>query len=352
MSACQEVQEWERSLSLLNTLESRRLSPDLFTYATAIGSLSSRWPLAVELLEQLLDSGLRPNLVVCNALLATCAAEQADLALKIWRELRDWEPRGPSDAQNQVIACSSVLCAEVGWEMAFTLLEDARSLGLQLDVVCYGSAISSCERQEAWEHALQLLGLVEEESLQTTSVLLNCAISLCKRTWSADWQQALSLLRNAQQEALEPDLISYNTVISVCEKGTRWQQAVALLREAVVVRLQIDVITYSAVMTACNQVNAWHLALSLFGEMMDVRIRLSSVACNACMASLGHGFLWQGVLDTFQGLKQRSLQADILSYHVAISSAGRGRKWRQSVRRLEEVQAEVRADVMTHHMGA
>ena len=265
MSACQEVQEWERSLSLLNTLESRRLSPDLFTYATAIGSLSSRWPLAVELLEQLLDSGLRPNLVVCNALLATCAAEQADLALKIWRELRDWEPRGPSDAQNQVIACSSVLCAEVGWEMAFTLLEDARSLGLQLDVVCYGA---SCERQEKWQQASQLLNQVRD-SLQTTSVLVNSAISLGASSRRSDWQGAFGLLPDARQEALEPDLVSFNATISVSGKAMRWQQALRLLEQGSELRIRHDVTTYGLAVTACDQAGAWE-GSNFFGVMQQL----------------------------------------------------------------------------------
>eukprot|EP00434_Breviolum_minutum_P035784 symbB.v1.2.031687.t1/scaffold3706.1/size51673/1 len=215
---------------------------------------------------------------------------------------------------------------------------------LQLDVVCYGAALASLEKDEAWQQAEALLLQMHSESLQQNLVIVNTLIS----AYRGHWERALHVLRASN----DVDVVSYNATITACEKGSHWEEAMLLLYEVEMVKLLPDVITYSASMSACNQADQWMFSLCLFDDLQAQQIRPSSVAFNSCINSLGKGTHWHQALQKLQEMHDGSLTADILTLHVSMSACNSGKKWRYNAILLSELQQQqVRCDALTYHVS-
>eukprot|EP00435_Cladocopium_sp_Y103_P033952 s2279_g8.t1 len=322
---------WPYALALLADLE-EKLLPDHFSYAVTMRSLTPSWTWAFDCLEQLQLQRLRPNAVVHNTLQGALASNS------LWSHALHLLPG--VDSAEPLMAFSTLLGALERWEMAMGILEDSQTDALVPDVVCFGSALGTAARAEAWREALDMLQGLQLDSVQQNMVIINTLISAMRN----HWQWALALLR--------ADLVAYNATLTSCEKGSRWVEALLLLKEVEDVKLTADVITYSAAMSACNQADQWQIALSLFTELRGLRLRPSSVAMNAAINSLGKGKHWTKAIQTFEAMQQGHVAPDVLTFHVASSACNAAAKWRHGATVLRQLQGRrVRCDLLTYHVS-
>ena len=144
------------------------------------------WERALELLGEMRQHGLEPNVITYNAAISACA-------------------KGSQ------------------WGHALELLDAMRQRGVEPDVISYNAAISACEKGAQWGRALELLGEMRQRGLEPDVITYNAAISACAK--GSQWERALELLSEMRQRRLEPDVITYNAAVSACEKGSQWERA-------------------------------------------------------------------------------------------------------------------------------
>ena len=66
--------EWERALELLEEMRERGLKPDVISCSAAISACEKggKWQSAVELLEEMRERGLKPDVISCSAAISAC----------------------------------------------------------------------------------------------------------------------------------------------------------------------------------------------------------------------------------------------------------------------------------------
>ena len=156
----------------------------------AIHACDADWRKAVALLAEL-KTKKSASLAAFNATIQVCArSRQASKALELLRDMED------CDIKPNVITCNSVInaCGRAKqWRPALELLESMKGRGLQPNVVTLSAAISACEKGGQWQKALELLESMKGRGLQPDVVTLSAAISACEK--GGQWQKALEIGR-------------------------------------------------------------------------------------------------------------------------------------------------------------
>eukprot|EP00435_Cladocopium_sp_Y103_P058690 s299_g20.t1 len=142
-----------------------------------------------------------------RALTARLRRQRGPEALKELRELRSHLAGGGASVPTNVFHFNAVLAAGLPWATALALMmemlleQDLLSrtmryeMGIQPDVVTYGSVISSCERGEAWQMALQTLALMQRDGEEMDSTCRRDVISFSAlMAAEGGWRLALELL--------------------------------------------------------------------------------------------------------------------------------------------------------------
>jgi pentatricopeptide repeat domain-containing protein 1 len=75
------------------------------------------------------------------------------------------------------------------------------------DIICYSSAISTCEKDGKWEQALNLLQLACVQAVELNDISYNAAISACSK--GQQWMAALDLLTISRDARILSDTIGF-----------------------------------------------------------------------------------------------------------------------------------------------
>ena len=163
----------------------------LVAYTKAISKAGRSWPKSFQLLNELREVSLQPNVITYTAVLGTCGqAIQWEQVLDVFFVIQS------QHVQPTVITCNSSISAcdkAIRWQPALALL-DAAKRNCQPDAFTYSSAMSSCGRCQHWAKSLDLLGEVVLK-LEADVVVLGSAMA-------AEWSRNLELLNEIPTRAV------------------------------------------------------------------------------------------------------------------------------------------------------
>ena len=146
LSSLAKLGEWEKSISLLNTMPLHEgLTPDKVIYSSVIAACAShgKWELSLELLRQMEAHAVEVDVIAFNSIINACAqASQLDVILELMKEYNH----------------------------------------LAFDAYTYSSAIRACDLTDNYKMAVQLLQrMLDAGILPRTAVPFNTAINVCIR---------------------------------------------------------------------------------------------------------------------------------------------------------------------------
>mmetsp|Transcript_5263 Transcript_5263/g.7411 ORF Transcript_5263/g.7411 Transcript_5263/m.7411 type:complete len:421 (+) Transcript_5263:156-1418(+) len=205
--------------------------------------------MAIALLSQMENEGLRPNVITYNAVISACEkGRQWGRACALLEEM-------PSKGliPNVVTYSAAISACEKGsqWQKALSILQNMQSNGVQPNVVTYSAAISACGKGGQWQKAVQLLDTMRMHGVQPNVVSYNAAMSACEKV--GHWQTVLNLLDQLKCDtSLEPSLISYNTAIAACAKHGQLARTQELLNDMEIAGIQPDLATYRTLLVGCE----------------------------------------------------------------------------------------------------
>ncbi|CAL1153612.1 unnamed protein product [Cladocopium goreaui] len=272
-----------------------------------------------------------------------------------------------------VITVNSVISCGAHWTVALDMLSTMSvKMGIQADVVTYGSVISSCERGEAWRMALQTLALMQGEGVKPNVISYNSTInavadasqwlkalelfeemgSTCRRdviSFSAlmaaegGWCLAVQLLEQMASNSMQMNSVVFNRGISACGRWGRWETALELLSWAQEQRCA-DLVGYSSAIAACAIGRSWTSALALLEAMTLADLQPNEITLNAVISALEPFGLWTLALQILTNMPKQT----VASFGSAISACDKAGEWEVALQLLMKMlQVRVEANVIT-----
>eukprot|EP00913_Durusdinium_trenchii_P024746 g23227.t1 len=281
LSSCEKCHRWRMALSLLHTSrqESRNnfkqtglvkrgtgmllihFYLDLINFNAVISSCEKdgQWQWALQLLQEIRRSMLRPNVVSYNAAISACEKGGAwEYSVEVLKEIARQALRPDGTSFNGAISAAA---RGRQWQVSLELFH-AEAGALKPDLVAFGAAVTACEAGGKWDLALSILEHAKAMNIELNDVVFNAAISACEK--GGRWPMALMLLEQMNCLTVEASLISFNAAMSACAQGGPWYLTLALFDCALFSNLDPDEFTLSAVVDACARCQQWQQAISLF----------------------------------------------------------------------------------------
>ena len=238
---------------LLKSLAEHGLTPDVFTYATAIAACSDKrtqqadWRRAVTLLHDMQAGGLTPDGVCYGAAAAACARGRSNAAAEAALALveRFKADLGAAEAFEAVPENTK---GSIHSQAAGDVRKQG-SLSRSTSHV-YVSAMKACGHAGRWEASLQLfdeLGELEGEKKHRSAFAWTAAVAACGS--AGQWQRAIGLLDEMANEL--------GTVTPASGRQQRSSESY----------LGDPTATYNAAITACGRAGQWQTALAVFNRI-------------------------------------------------------------------------------------
>ncbi|CAJ1445510.1 unnamed protein product, partial [Effrenium voratum] len=294
---------------LLRAMEAAALRTDVIHYNSVL--TSAQWRQALQLLQNAQQRWLRLQSLSCRLGISACrgAWSQAVALLYQFSQLAD------------VKSCSAAMsaCEAAGeWQAALALLEGTKGQ-VALDVVCFGSLISACEKGRRWELAIHALTWMDDFRLSPDQICLNAAVSACQK--AAMWQQALDVLRSLPERRLQRDAVGFNSALG----ALKWSQALRMARHMMEESIEATVVTFNSLMGVCE----WQVTLQLLVEMPRTKLAPNNISFRQLLRSLSSAAQWQ------RGLRMLEASPDIVSFNLVLAACAQAQAWPHALQLLQ-----------------
>lgn len=313
----QQEEGWPLILGLMKEMRADGISPDAFTFSTAITACgrAGRWELALHLLDEMATSaghnqprqstkpltvaaaGAAPDIVSINAAIAACGrAGQWQHALDLLSRITARVPAAyewSGSRDGNVLVGSILRLADLDDENVSdaTILKDGDQT--------FGSDVGS----------RMGLGLQGSGSIGN---VIGGADAPCVAAHPSFWPAA--------------DVVSFNAAIEACARAGRWRKGVALLRSMRAAGIRPDVRTYAAVLACFRAGGQWESALELLEKMEDFgfsnggredvsdELVTPDIGCyGVVMSALGEAGEWESALELLRRLQRREGIGEMLT---------------------------------------
>ncbi|XP_044982473.1 pentatricopeptide repeat-containing protein At3g29290 [Hordeum vulgare subsp. vulgare] len=203
-------------------------SEDIMKAIIASCTKEGRWEFALATFRRMLSAGMKPNIIVFNSVINSLGkAGEDELAFRMYHLLTSsgLEP----DQYTWSALLSALYRSGRCWD-ALELFQGIKSKHPSvLNTHLYNIALMSCERLGQWEHALQLLWMMEKSELQISAVSYNHVIRACEI--ACEPKVALKVYHRMTHERCSPDTFTHLSVIRACIWGSLWDEVEDILEE-------------------------------------------------------------------------------------------------------------------------
>jgi len=228
------------TVELLRDLRAAGHTPDEACYNDAIISCSGdSWPTSLELLEEMVASGLRPNPITYE-FLAACTP--------VWQQALHW----------------------------YSELREVSEPGSDILFRSWCSIIRKTCQSGIWAQALDLW---HQPPAPPSDQAMNRMAAVLVR--ARKWEIAIDFLRSCPGLRAQPDAMTYMQVMQLCDYGGQWEWNIALLKEMKVVCGHEDLTetmedrltrahvggAYSAAISSSDRARQYLLAIEIFEEL-------------------------------------------------------------------------------------
>lgn len=203
-------------------------SEDIMKAVVASCTKEGRWEFALATFRRMLSAGMKPNIIAFNSIINSLGkAGEDELAFRMYHLLTS---SGLEPDQYTWSALLSALHRSGRCWDTLDLFHGIKSKHPSvLNSHLYHIALMSCERLGQWEHALQLLWMMEKHGLQISAVSYNHVIRACEV--ACEPKVALKVYQRMTRERCSPDTFTHLSVIRACIWGSLWDEVENILEE-------------------------------------------------------------------------------------------------------------------------
>eukprot|EP00435_Cladocopium_sp_Y103_P060410 s557_g22.t1 len=291
---------WTASWTLLERLA----APNVISFSTAMRA-GGPWPLALNILEQMLVRRFVPNRICCNGAIDAC------------RQHGQWQHAclltcGEDSEDSSLIFTADSCIAAGQWLQARGLLKAMWDRGSQVSQVAMTiSSASQCQ--------LSLVFIIHVDQSSVLRHLRADLVSYNSLLQPAEWCQQLQLMGGMCSLLLTPDATSRSSTMLGCEKASAWRHAICLAD------VEYELVTQNAAMAASARACDWRLQLDGLKQMPRRRLQGDVLSCNVAIDACQKSSRWAETLQLLAG----NFLVDELSFKVAMAACEKMARWQQ-----------------------
>lgn len=361
--AGRQEQGWSLVLGLMSEMRAEGLTPDCFTFSTAITACgrAGQWERALSLLDEMgtQREELCPSIFAINAAIAACArAAQWERALGLLYRMttKTGELVGSCDLFGEDVAALRGTTGrgdEIGEAggVGGALRDrpqaaDGAAAWPEAGVISFNSAMEACAKAGRWREGVALLSLMRNVKV-CPDICSYASVLACLRA-GGQWERALELLDKLEAGdtsgewsrggRVSPDLGVYGAVISTLGEAGEWERALALLR-----RLQRRGAAGAATWAVTEAAEAGWDAERFAAEATGLAAKSSSPAAgpnlvcyNAALAACAKAGAWSPAMVLLEEMETRGI-FDAASFNCAIHACRGEGQWRRAIELLERM---------------
>eukprot|EP00930_Biecheleria_cincta_P002685 TRINITY_DN103681_c0_g1_i1.p1 TRINITY_DN103681_c0_g1~~TRINITY_DN103681_c0_g1_i1.p1 ORF type:complete len:785 (-),score=154.41 TRINITY_DN103681_c0_g1_i1:13-2367(-) len=313
--ACDKGNRWELSLSLLDEMMEKKLTPSPSAFAAVLNACERGGQLKhAEHVRR--AQGGKPRETGQRSVAEAATAEEVTTVVN----------------SDEVLYARGNLCArfrekKASPERLQKAAELLRSGGHFKETLPFTTALRNCEHGLHWEWALQFLSEMVPGGVEPDTVTYNVAIAALGR--GQQWQRSLALMAGMPEQAgITPDFETYQAAALSCSRNGEWEQALAQLAEAQALGIA-NAETWNIAMMACASAAAWEAALVMLeaagtssAPADAIRdLNCFGVALYACMEA----GKWQICLGILECMRREEVEADNIALACAVQACRDGK---------------------------
>ncbi|XP_072984153.1 pentatricopeptide repeat-containing protein At5g02830, chloroplastic [Typha latifolia] len=258
------------------------LKLDVYTYSTMIKVFADAkmWQMAFSIREEMISSGVTPNIVTWSSLISACAnAGLVDHAIQVFEDMliAGCEP----NAQ----CCNIILdaCIEsCQYDKAFRLFYDWKDTGFKIYHTSKGGSYDRGNFSSSLKYA------TENDRCELTCTVVPfkptiATFNILMKACGTDFYRAKALMDEMKIVGLTPNHISWSVLIDIYGTAQNIQGAMQAFRKMREVGIKLDVVAYTTAIKACVENKNSKMAFSLFEEMKRHMLQPNSVTYNTLL---------------------------------------------------------------------
>ncbi|KAF0910861.1 hypothetical protein E2562_004820 [Oryza meyeriana var. granulata] len=282
ISVCGRAKDWQQVERLWKRLGQNSLSGTLMTYDLLVSAFvqCGQSELAIDAYQEMLRSGIDPSEDILKAIIASCTKEgKWEFALTIFRRMLS------AGMKPSIIVFNSIInsLGKAGEdELAFRMYHLLTSSGLKPDQYTWSALLSALYRSGRFWDALDLFqGIKTKHSTLLNNHLYNIALMSCERL--GQWEHALQLLWMMEKGGLQISAVSYNHVIGACEVARKPKVALKVYQRMTHQGCSPDTFTHLSVIRACIWGSLWNEVEDILEEVAPDSLVYNTVIHGLCL---------------------------------------------------------------------
>ncbi|KAK8941881.1 Pentatricopeptide repeat-containing protein [Platanthera guangdongensis] len=269
--------------NLLDEMRERGLEPDLVSFNTLINARAKSGHVpsgsATQLLQDVRRSGLRPDTITYNTLISACS-------------------HGPS------------------FEEAVTVFEEMIKSKCQPDLWTYNTMISVYGRCGMTQEAELLFHEITSKGFSPDAVTYNSLLHAYAKEGSS--KKVESVCEKMMKSGFNKDEITYNTIIHMYGKQGRLDLALQLYNEMKLAGCSPDAVTYTILIDSLGKSDRIAEAGKVMSEMVDASVRPTLRTFSALICGYSKIGMWVEAEKTFDHMVRAGIKPDFLAYSVML----------------------------------
>lgn len=268
-------------------LEEWRAEPKLAM--NALKQLSS-WPMAVvQMIEMIKAVRVQVDHFHCGVAINACQTRWRT-AMYVLSLMHSWTVRLASSSFN---ACAVAIRKSRHWNSALCsawLTDDARSCGVQSDVVGFNIGLSS----KTWSKGIALLGTMRMQQVRLDEFGSSSLMA------QASWRVALQFRESVRAAQVQQSLVTQNAALHACSES--WLRAMQLLQIALKHQHRLSCTSFGSVLKTCAA-GAWPVASRLIHVMTQSAMQPNQI-CLTSASTFKDPAVWQSALQMIECLDE------------------------------------------------
>uniref|UniRef100_J3LLB7 Pentacotripeptide-repeat region of PRORP domain-containing protein n=1 Tax=Oryza brachyantha TaxID=4533 RepID=J3LLB7_ORYBR len=282
ISVCGRAKDWRQVERLWRRLGENSFSGTLMTYDLLVSTFvqCGQSELAIDAYQEMIGSGIDPSEDVLKAIIASCTKEgKWEFALTTFRKMLG------AGMKPSIIVFNSIInsLGKAGQdELAFRMYHLLTSSGLKPDQYTWSALLSALYRSGRCWDALDLFqGIKTKHSSLLNNHLYNIALMSCERL--GQWEHALQLLWMMEKSDLQISAVSYNHVIGACEVARQPKIALQVYQRMTHQGCSPDTFTHLSVIRACIWGSLWNEVEDILEEVAPDSSVYNTVIHGLCL---------------------------------------------------------------------
>ncbi|XP_010260149.1 PREDICTED: pentatricopeptide repeat-containing protein At5g02830, chloroplastic isoform X2 [Nelumbo nucifera] len=277
IKAFADAKMWQMALKVKEDMLSSGVTPNMFTWSSLLSACANVGLVgkAIQVFEEMLQAGCEPNSQSCNILLHACVeAYQYDRAFRMFQL---WKESGIQKIfQSKESSASTGNLVTEGAGENYNMPSDISDT----EHLCIDKVVPFTPTTATYNILMKACGtdycrakdLMDEMKLAGLSPNhISWSILIDVRGRSGDVGGALQALKIMREAGPEPDVIAYTTAIKACVKNKNLKVAFSLFEEMKRYGLKPNLVTYNTLLRARRRYGSLHEVQQCLAIYQDMR---------------------------------------------------------------------------------